>query len=138
MIYFLKIFDSKCAANPCFQEFIQDSLLPAINNTKYFDTDDVYNAFSSFLQSFGNQGTSWGCVIDSICSLSWAPIPLFHCLRALSEASEKMNDKVSSTCFSKLYPHFMNRCIKFTFQRRFWKKVSHFQVKFCVMILSPR
>ena len=95
MIHFLTIFDAKCVANPCFQEFIQDSLLPAINNTKYYDTDEVYNAFSLFLQQFENQGPLWSSVIGSICTLSWAPIPLFHSLRALNEASEKINLQVS-------------------------------------------
>lgn len=87
---------------PCYQP----------STIQYFDTDDVYIAFSSFLQSFGNQGATWSCVINSICSLSWAPIPLFHCLRALDEASDKEKNVENFKIDLEQINHFVVKSLK--------------------------
>ena len=80
----------------CFQEFIEDSILVAFNNPKFHDTPELYQAFQGFLKHFEGH---WNALFRSILKISWAPIPLFHCLRAVQESTEDLNDKVNSMDF---------------------------------------
>jgi hypothetical protein len=74
--------------DPCFLEFIQDSMLQGLNNPKYFDDKELFEAFKVFLSTLGDQnGVIWSSILEGVFSLSWAPIPLFHVIRALEQVS---------------------------------------------------
>ena len=65
----------------CFHEFIQDSLLPSLNNPKFYDTNEIFDALNDYLLKMENDGNSWRNFVHSAMEISWAPIPLFHCAR---------------------------------------------------------
>ena len=90
-----EVFDDKCANNPCFKEFIKNSLLPSLNSSKFFDTEELFEAFCAFLSRLKDRGDLWSLVLESIFSVSWAPIPLYHCLRAIQESSDRFKGVIT-------------------------------------------
>ena len=91
LIQFMKTFeiDHQHVESVCFQEFIKDSLLVSLNNPKYYDTNELFESLKEFLKKSGSKKVIfWNFLLAYIIDLKWAPIPLFHCLRALTDVSE--------------------------------------------------
>ena len=98
LIHFLTM-EQKFVDRTCFQEFVEDSLLIAFNNPKFHDTLELFDAFKTFLKHFKGH---WSNLLKSVMTISWAPIPLFHCLRAVQEATDDSNDKVYRIDFEQI------------------------------------
>ena len=93
LIQFMKTFeiDHQHVESVCFQEFIKDSLLVSLNNPKYYDTNELFESLKEFLKKSGSKkAIFWNFLLAYIIDLKWAPIPLFHCLRALRDVSENI------------------------------------------------
>ena len=97
----------------CFHEFIQDSLLPSLNNNpKFYDTNEIFDALNDYLLKMGNDGKSWKNFLHSAMEISWAPIPLFHCTRALQNVSKNMSVMENFTIDLRKFEKFISQSMK--------------------------
>ena len=108
LIHFLAM-EQKFVHLECFHEFFEDAILIAFNNPKFHDTLELFEAFKTFLEKFKGH---WSNLLKSAMTISWAPIPLFHCLRAVQEATDiDSNEKVCQIDFEQI-KEFVSRNMK--------------------------